>query len=227
MANLFSGNSAQITPFNFGAHAVRVIVRAGEPWFVASDVCAALDYKNTSQAVGDHLDADERYIETIDRGGSLLLINESGLYALVLRSRKPEARKFAKWVTGEVLPSIRKTGGYGAPALPRLEFRPPPALGTSSQRDPHNRYPRDGRTIESAKAIVTEIGCWANCLPPQARQDLQAATDALYDLLVSGWTEVDEALGRMQTAMHYLNRWQGRGGHVGNVSSAPAVQGAR
>ncbi|MDH0901406.1 Bro-N domain-containing protein [Comamonas aquatica] len=107
---------ADITPFNFGAHAVRVITRDNQPWFVASDVCQALGYSNTSKAIGDHLDEDERYNESLERGGSLLLINESGLYALVLRSRKPEARKFAKWVTSEVLPSIRQTGSYGQPA---------------------------------------------------------------------------------------------------------------
>jgi len=107
---------AQITPFSFGAHAVRVITRNDQPWFVANDVCQALGYSNTSKAIGDHLDNDERHNESLERGGSLLLINESGLYALVLRSRKPEARKFAKWVTSEVLPSIRKTGSYGQQA---------------------------------------------------------------------------------------------------------------
>lgn len=104
---------ADITPFNFGTHTVRVITRNNQPWFVASDVCQALGYSNTSKAIGDHLDEDERYNESLERGGSLLLISESGLYALVLRSRKPEARKFAKWVTSEVLPSIRQTGSYG------------------------------------------------------------------------------------------------------------------
>ena len=103
---------AAITPFNFGAHAVRVLTRDSQPWFVATDVCDALGYRNTSKAINDHIDEDERYNEPLERGGSLLLISESGLYALVLRSRKPEARKFAKWVTSEVLPSIRQTGGY-------------------------------------------------------------------------------------------------------------------
>ncbi len=107
---------ADITPFNFGTHTVRVITRDNQPWFVATDVCDALGYSNTSKAIGDHLDDDERYNQSLERGGSLLLISESGLYALVLRSRKPEARKFAKWVTSEVLPSIRKTGSYGQPA---------------------------------------------------------------------------------------------------------------
>lgn len=113
--------AAEVSPFNFGDHAVRVVVQEGEPWFVASDVCAALDYVNPRKAVADHLDDDERSAVTVSdtrsKGGSVqrrsvLAINESGLYALVLRSRKPEARKFAKWVTSEVLPQIRKTGAY-------------------------------------------------------------------------------------------------------------------
>jgi prophage antirepressor-like protein len=120
MADLFSDESVQFTNFNFGEHSVRVIMRNGEPWFVASDVCAALDYANPSDAVATHLDDDERMTiangesHSGKRGGSrlMVIINESGLYALVLRSRKPEARKFAKWVTSEVLPSIRKTGSY-------------------------------------------------------------------------------------------------------------------
>ena len=112
MTKSITSDSAQVTPFNFENHPVRVIMRGDTPWFAASDVCAALGYKNTSDAVGTHLDNDERYSQSLERGGSLVLINESGLYALVLRSRKPEARKFAKWVTGEVLPAIRKSGSY-------------------------------------------------------------------------------------------------------------------
>lgn len=118
-SNMSDSKAVQVSSqpvFNFGAHSVRVVVRDGEPWFVASDVCAALLYKNTSDAVATHLDDDERSTiansESRNGGGSLVVINESGLYALVLRSRKPEARKFAKWVTSEVLPAIRKTGVY-------------------------------------------------------------------------------------------------------------------
>ena len=113
---------ADITPFNFGTHAVRVTTRNNQPWFVANDVCEALSYRNTSKAISDHIDEDERYNEPLERGGSMLFVSESGLYALVLRSRKPEARKFAKWVTSEVLPSIRQTGGYAKqPDARRME----------------------------------------------------------------------------------------------------------
>lgn len=103
--------------FQFNTQVVRTVLQDEKPWFVAADVCAALGYSNTSKAIGDHLDEDERSTWELDRsrGRKAVIINESGLYALVLRSRKPEARKFAKWVTSEVLPSIRKTGEYSTP----------------------------------------------------------------------------------------------------------------
>lgn len=87
----------------------------GEPWFVLTDVCRELDIGNPSQAAKS-LDDDEKGIITGDTlGGAqkMTVISESGLYSLILRSRKPEAKRFKKWVTKEVLPSIRKTGGYG------------------------------------------------------------------------------------------------------------------
>lgn len=105
---------------------IRVVDRDGEPWFVASDVCSALDLNNTSMAVCG-LDDDERAISNVEtRGGTqaATIISESGLYSLVLRSRKPEAKQFKRWITHEVLPSIRKTGSYAA-ALP--DFADPAA----------------------------------------------------------------------------------------------------
>lgn len=122
MADLFSGASAQSTPsvFNFGTHAVRIVVRDGEPWFVATDVAEALGYRNAPDAarnLGEHQKASTQIVRSTSGGNpNVTIINESGLYRLVLRSRKPEAEKFSDWVTGEVLPSIRKTGRYEKPA---------------------------------------------------------------------------------------------------------------
>lgn len=97
---------------------LRGFLRDGEPWFVAVDVCAALGLDNTTMAL-KRLDADEQALITIEgfsRGNDEVnAINESGLYSLILTSRKPEAKTFKKWVTSEVLPSIRKTGSYTAP----------------------------------------------------------------------------------------------------------------
>lgn len=100
--------------FNFNSAAVRTAVINDEPWFVASDVCTVLGMKNHREAIR-HLDDDEKGVISNDTPGGIQemsVINESGLYSLVLRSRKPEAKPFIKWVTREVLPAIRKTGQY-------------------------------------------------------------------------------------------------------------------
>lgn len=82
------------------------------PLFAATDLCRMLGYSNTSKAINDHTEPEERYNVSLERGGKMLFITESGLYALIFRSNKPDAKAFRKWVTSEVLPAIRKTGGY-------------------------------------------------------------------------------------------------------------------
>lgn len=98
---------------------IRTITDGSEPWFVAGDICAVLGLNNIGQALAS-LEEDEKNTITINDGTpgnpNRAMISESGLYALVLRSRKPEARKFSRWVRREVLPSIRKHGGYLTPA---------------------------------------------------------------------------------------------------------------
>lgn len=116
--------STAITHFNFNDHAVRVLQIEDAPWFVATDVAESLGYKSPKDAAS-YLDDDEKgsaIVRTPGGDQKLTVINESGLYALVLRSRKPEARKFAKWVTAEVLPSIRKTGQYARPHNPAIDY---------------------------------------------------------------------------------------------------------
>lgn len=108
-----------ITPFNFEGTPVRTVQIDGETQFVAADVCEALDIQNVAQAV-TRLDDDERSMFNIGRQGDAHVINESGLYRLILTSRKPDAKRFRKWVTGEVLPTIRKTGSYGKLATPAI-----------------------------------------------------------------------------------------------------------
>lgn len=90
---------------------VRVIEKDGQPWFVASDICKVLALQNATQALY-RLDDDERSMFNIGRQGEANIVNEYGLYNLILASRKPEAKKFKRWVTHEVIPSIRKNGGY-------------------------------------------------------------------------------------------------------------------
>lgn len=98
---------------------VRSIIKNGDPWFVAKDICDVLGLSNPTVAL-NALDQDERSKFLLGRQGETNIINESGLYALIFRSNKPNARKFRKWITSEVLPSIRKTGKYAAPVQPEL-----------------------------------------------------------------------------------------------------------
>lgn len=94
---------------------VRTINRCGEPWFVGKDVAERLGYANTQKAVRDHVDDEDKLTERIVLAGQnreVIFINESGLYSLVLSSKLPTAKAFKRWITSEVIPSIRKNGGY-------------------------------------------------------------------------------------------------------------------
>lgn len=95
---------------------VRSCMKHGQPWFVAADVCNALEIGNSRQAVS-RLDEDEKDVISTDTPGgaqTMTIVSEPGLYALVLGSRKPEAKAFRRWITHEVIPAIRRTGGYVA-----------------------------------------------------------------------------------------------------------------
>ncbi|WP_323011103.1 Bro-N domain-containing protein [Paracoccus sp. (in: a-proteobacteria)] len=123
--------TSSVVPFAFEDHLVRVVMRDGEPWFVATDICRVLGTRDASEAV-EKLDDDEKgtdSIRTLGGSQSVRIVSESGLYTIVLRSRSATtpgapAHRFRKWVTGEVLPQIRKTGRYEAdaarPAMPDL-----------------------------------------------------------------------------------------------------------
>ncbi len=94
---------------------VRTLTIDDEPYFVGKDVAIALGYINPQKAVRDHVDKDDRGMNEMDTPSgkqNIVIINESGLYSLILSSKLPNAKKFKRWVTSEVLPSIRKTGSY-------------------------------------------------------------------------------------------------------------------
>lgn len=110
--------SATVIPFSFETSEVRAISdEQGESWFVAADVAAVLGYRNAPDMTR-MLDDDEKgtqIVRTLGGDQELTIISESGLYACILKSRRPEAKAFRKWVTGEVLPALRKTGRYAVP----------------------------------------------------------------------------------------------------------------
>lgn len=107
-----------VLDFNFEGHDVRAIAIDGEPWFVGKDIAEALGYgkgKSITNAVTNHVDDEDKGVTKIMTPGGrqkMVIINESGLYSLILSSKLDSAKKFKKWVTSEVLPSIRKNGGY-------------------------------------------------------------------------------------------------------------------
>lgn len=146
---------ADVVPFDFEGAAVRVITRNNDPWFVLADVCKVLEIGNSRMAAA-RLDEDEKGVSQTDTpGGSqeMAIITEAGLYRLVMRSDKPAAKRFQKWVTGEVLPAIRKTGGYmiAAPDETPEEL----ALRALSVLQ---------ATVERQKAQIAEIGPKAEAL---------------------------------------------------------------
>lgn len=111
--------TSEVRPFVFANanQPVRALTIDGDPWFVARDVCDILQLDNLGEALRN-LDEDELTSESLMSGGQhreMKLISESGLYTLIIRSNKPQAKPFRKWVTAEVLPAIRKTGGYAMP----------------------------------------------------------------------------------------------------------------
>ena len=106
---------------------VRVVIKDGEPWFVAADVCSALDVGNTSMAL-TRLDEDEKGVSLIDTPGGtqeMSVVSEAGLYVLTLGSRKPEAKPFKRWIAHDVIPSIRKHGAYLTASATEALFNDP------------------------------------------------------------------------------------------------------
>ena len=97
---------------------VRTVITDGEPWFVGKDVAVILGYSKPRNAIATHVDCEDKKVAPIqgDLGGTqqMIIINESGLYSLILSSKMPKARDFKRWVTSEILPTIRRTGGYVA-----------------------------------------------------------------------------------------------------------------
>lgn len=109
-------NTPQI--FNFEQNEVRTILVNDEPYFVGKDVASVLGYSNTKDALSRHVDLEDKMgsrITTSGQSREMTIINESGLYSLILKSKLPSAKKFKRWVTSEVLPAIRKHGGYLTP----------------------------------------------------------------------------------------------------------------
>ena len=123
---------------------VRIVEKDGEPWFVAKDVCDILALGNPRSSIA-LLDEDERGVHSMDTPSGkqeMGIISEAGLYSLILRSRKPEAKAFKRWVTHEVLPSIRKTGAYLSPGMSNEQVK---ALVATLEEEMYRRIQAENR----------------------------------------------------------------------------------
>ena len=163
--------SNEIQRFEFKGAALRTLTdENGEPWFVAKDVCDVLELSNGGQALA-RLDDDEKSSITLNDGTpgnpNKAIVSESGLYALVLASRKPEAHEFKRWVTHEVLPQIRKTGGY----IPTTDVDDDMTILAKAVMIGQ-------RTMEEQKRRIAEQSEHIKVLEPKARfADAVAASD--------------------------------------------------
>lgn len=145
----------------FGA--IRTIEKDGEPWFVGKDVAAALGYEKPTDAVRKHVDVEDRGIskmETPSGAQETTIINESGLYSLVLSSKLPTAKKFKRWITSEVIPSIRKHGAYMTPETLEKVLLSPDTLMQLAQnlKDEQEKRKALEAQIESQKPAVLFTG---------------------------------------------------------------------
>ena len=141
---------------------VRTLTIGGEPWLVGKDVSVALGYANPQRAIRDHVDDEDKGVtEMVTPGGTqkVPIINESGLYSLVLSSKLPTAKKFKRWVTSEVLPAIRKHGGYLTPEKVEEALLNPDTLIKLATELKAEREARKNAELEaaSAKQVIGEL----------------------------------------------------------------------
>jgi len=141
--------------FNFSGNDIRVVTKDGQPWWVAKDVCEVLEIKNNRDALA-RLDEDEKGVDSTDTlGGAqqVQVVNEPGLYSLILGSRKPEAKQFKRWITHEVIPTIRKTGAYSLPTLTPNEAI---ALSLKQTADMMTKFPVLENRLDQVEQKVDE-----------------------------------------------------------------------
>jgi len=152
----------EIELFHYQDREVRTVVINTQPWFVTADVCAVLGISNHRDALSG-LDDDEKGVVTVDTPGGqqqVTIISEAGLYSLILRSRKPEAKAFKRWVTHEVLPAIRKTGAYAIPAQrggEPVDLEVPPSHLMSGLPKPANGVGWLKKNSPSARHAIAEF----------------------------------------------------------------------
>lgn len=161
----------QAFTFNASNQQVRTVILDGQPYFVVKDVCDVLGHTNPSVAI-QMLDDDERAKKSLGRQGEMWLVNESGLYNLIFRSNKPEAKSFRKWVTSEVLPTLRRTGRYELPSVRKRESIRYPRRGEQITADILHLLWLIGESLHQGDqiAVALELGGIASDRKPRSER---------------------------------------------------------
>ena len=187
---------------------IRTVERNGEPWLAGKDVAAALGYSNPRKAIADHVDEEDKGVTncyTLGGNQNMTIINESGLYSLILSSKLPTAKKFKHWVTSEVLPSIRKHGAYAtAPTLERMISDPDFAIRLFGEL----KQEQDKRKVLEAQAEKDK--------PKVLFADAVSASDT--DILVGELAKLLRQNG-VDIGQNRLFGWMRKNGYLGNRGS--------
>lgn len=182
--------------FNFEDNEVRTQTINGEPWFVGKDVADILGYSNPAKAIRDHVDDEDKgQNDTFTPGGMqiMTIVNESGLYSLVFKSQLPSAKRFKRWVTSEVLPTIRKTGSYQIPADPmdalRLMFQ-----ATEHTQEKVNQV--DARVIHLEQNVKLDPGEYTYIGKSISRKVYQIGKERAYSMNKQQKEELFKAINK-------------------------------
>ena len=151
----------ELQNFNFSGQDVRIITINDEPWFVGKDVADILGYSNSRKALSDHVDDEDKGVtksDTLGGNQNITVINESGLYSLILKSKKPEAKLFKRWVTSDVLPTIRKHGAYMTDSkLEEALLNPDTLINLATQLKQEREEKAQLRALNSTLAVENQI----------------------------------------------------------------------
>ena len=221
--------TSEIQSYNFKGASLRTLTdEAGEPWFVAKDVCDVLGYSNASKAINDHVDEEDKLnnesLSSLGQRGGWL-VNESGLYSLVLSSKLPTAKDFKRWVTHEVLPQIRRTGGY----IPTSDADDDMTILAKAVMIGQRTMEEQKRKIASQQSRIDELqpkaSAWDNFVDIPDALSVRDSAKLLSNLgRPVGQTELFEWLDRHDWIFRENNHWSARQSRInaGHLMMVPS-----
>jgi prophage antirepressor-like protein len=225
----------EVVGFNFHNSEVRTVTIDGEPWFVGKDVAQALGYKRAADAIRDRIDIDDKLTRQFTDSGQareMAVINESGVYQLIFGSKLPSAKEFKRWVTNEVLPAIRKTGGYQAAPMTLDEKM---ALALQAEQDTRERVgalegkveniiinqPVNATDYDSiGKAVSDRVHRWAGMhhIPSDSRGPLFKDLNRQIKQVTGAGNRTRIKSSQFDLVMNFISTWEPSSATVMEVS---------